>query len=972
MNTYGLDGQLRDWLIEGPTGAPAEVVERALAQAALLPQPRPVLRWPLLPRLALPPVRGALRLALTLLLLALTFGVGAWLVAQQLRLPPPTPTPLPSAALEWQRVGQVDGTVRGLVQFNDGYLVFGEVFRGEELVDPGWTWFGTNGSEWELAKLPAADICPSGETIREPSVGATDGDSIVLAGRAADCAATWVSADGVNWQKSASFATQNSGEWVRLWPTVDGWELIADSPAGGLTTVWQSSDGLDWERVGSVGDDPGEVLAGAIGPDGTRVVTLNGRVLVSPDGLDWRPLDALTAAAGERTAMSVVPPTTEDPKWLIPMTASGDVRVRSIWMSSDLVTWRSASLAVEQLSPPERTRFGYVVLARGYPAAGQDLYPRLQLVSEDGLAWQQVPASAALVDQLIDGPAGVLGLASTADGNTTEVWRLQPSPTTSPSPPATVPPAPGPLQWSDPAVLPTQQFLEYSMAVDSAGVVHIAGAVFQDGIYHVSNEGGTWTSQRVTTAPTAPQPGQDAMPIIRLDGDVPTIAFVRYGNWEGEGVAFYPVDPQGVFLTAFDGGGWSAPVRVAIDWNGPEQAFQGLQRAYAYDMDVRERVVHLAWADDTGVWHATNASRQWVEAQVDTRAGEEPRLRLAGDGTPRLVFAMDDGVYFAFSSGPGGSFPTDTARLVALGAHSPLLALDSGGGPHVVYDDGQPPSGDNPGGATYAAHPFASSGHVFGTYGVARSLAVDGANGVHVLGVANDSYVYAGSVGGPFAQADLIGYSEPVDGPPPQGQIVVDGSGRAHVVLETIADGWQLVYLTASGAAASGPSPSAQPTPLITNVVRSDVKEGAFSLRIEAAKDKYLSSERVFVSTAVAYAGPPATQLVSGSAVAIVGIEQLDGDIAMLPADDSICMTFALEDSVLVTSLAGKPAGVTWLPSDPNAAFYEAFYADADNGFALPPGRWRITAATDFALGIGCSGEVIDLQAAIIIEVLPG
>lgn len=404
------------------------------------------------------------------------------------------------------------------------------------------------------------------------------------------------------------------------------------------------------------------------------------------------------------------------------------------------------------------------------------------------------PSWAASSHRLRATAAAVVVLAAVTSGcGLLPAQTAPPSPSTSPSPVQSPTASAAALTWSEPQPVSALRFLEYSMAVDEDGVVHVAGSVYQDGIFYATNAGGTWVSQRVTTAPGGARMGQDAMPIMGLDGSMPTIAFVRYRDWGGEGIAYYPIDPEGVFLTALGNRGWIEPVRVPIEWNGPPEAFARFASSYPYDFDVADRVVHLAWSDDDGVWHATNSTREWVRTLVEGTGAAEPRLRLISDGTPQLVFTRQDAVYFAIAPTPAGGFARGTARIVSLAGWSPLLTTGPDDVVGVVYHEGGAGSASGPD-VRYASKPFGSAVPVFAEPGTAHSVVIGETGVVHVIGVVDDGYVYSTNSSGAFSEQVIHPYARAADGRDPLGAIAVDGGARVHVLLGALSDDWELKY----------------------------------------------------------------------------------------------------------------------------------------------------------------------------------
>jgi hypothetical protein len=68
-----------------------------------------------------------------------------------------------------------------------------------------------------------------------------------------------------------------------------------------------------------------------------------------------------------------------------------------------------------------------------------------------------------------------------------------------------------------------------------------------------------------------------------------------------------------------------------------------------------------------------------------------------------------------------------------------------------------------------------------------------------------------------------------------------------------------------------------------------------------------------------------------------------------------------------LSSRLTKSGGFT--AEDPDAAFYQAFFADPV--VRLPAGEWRITAVASFTEGEGCTGKAVMLKVPITITVTP-
>jgi hypothetical protein len=142
---------------------------------------------------------------------------------------------------------------------------------------------------------------------------------------------------------------------------------------------------------------------------------------------------------------------------------------------------------------------------------------------------------------------------------------------------------------------------------------------------------------------------------------------------------------------------------------------------------------------------------------------------------------------------------------------------------------------------------------------------------------------------------------------------------------------------------------------------------GDFRLLIESSRPVWRTSEAIQVSSTLSYFGSPATTTLRGSGSGLIGfsLEELTGDRQMGAAYNSDCAPHAIGvDDPIVTPYQ-KSGGFS--PDDPDAAFWEAFFADPE--FHLPPGQWRITAETSFDNGDDCTASPTRITAAIVLTV---
>ncbi len=173
---------------------------------------------------------------------------------------------------------------------------------------------------------------------------------------------------------------------------------------------------------------------------------------------------------------------------------------------------------------------------------------------------------------------------------------------------------------------------------------------------------------------------------------------------------------------------------------------------------------------------------------------------------------------------------------------------------------------------------------------------------------------------------------------------------------------------TSAQSTSSAPGESAGPT---SSTARAEATEGPFRLVFELPKDTWRADEAID--------GLATLSLVEGTGMDLggsggggggligFGIDEVDGSRHMGPAFTADCAPYRLEAGKPMTSPIKKSGGFS--AEDPNAAFYNGFFADP--AVHLPPGDWTISAVASFVEGQGCSGQSHDMRASILVHVLP-
>jgi hypothetical protein len=488
MSATDFDRFLADWLADGPTAPPSEVLERAFAEARTVPQARAFrLPWAGLPPLTMPrpfAVSATAVLAMAVLVVAV---VGTLYFS---RLPPApaaspsanptapipdaspsqtpahesqtpalstappaatsTPAPSPSAAVfGWQPIGTIDGPVAQAVSFDGGYVAWGLASDADDN-ELAWAWFSADGQAWQGTQIGGlVRPCPGVSERPEwrPINVASDGSSVVLVGRGyrtdiEPCgdsgAVAWVTDDGRSWQRSASFGASASSQATAVWAVPGGWEAVVGGASGEETSLWRSPDGLSWEKASVLTETGSDRRAsvGAATPTGERrliaVQDVSGgpaAIIASTDGLTWQ--DVLSLPAHEEgTITEILPPSSPAGPWVV---VYDTWPVVTVWTSADLEEWAQVEFPTPYLDALGATRFGFI-------AAGADdcfytggecppddlLYETFTYQSDDGVDWAEIEpiGNRSLRPETIIDGPGGTLAIGGQGGPTSEVWRL--------------------------------------------------------------------------------------------------------------------------------------------------------------------------------------------------------------------------------------------------------------------------------------------------------------------------------------------------------------------------------------------------------------------------------------------------------------------------------------------------------------------------------------------------------------------
>ena len=344
-----------------------------------------------------------------------------------------------------------------------------------------------------------------------------------------------------------------------------------------------------------------------------------------------------------------------------------------------------------------------------------------------------------------------------------------------------------PNEWIGPERIATASYQDVSLVVDAAGHGHVATATYRDGIFHLTNASGSWTRERLTTAPADGYDGELST-VIGDDGSL-AIAFTRFAGLECS-FGCNPVDPQGIFLVTNRSGSWSDPVRIIegmVQEPSLQQTETGLHVAYSRG-GGQDRTIEYA--------HAADEFDSWTITAVGE--GRSPSLRVGRDGLARVAYylrpygarslfyaAQTDSTEFVTERVPG-DWASDTT------GSPPLLALDPNDEPQIVFFNerqGEPNCGALS--VRRTSDSWSDPSKVFPEDEFcqleAAGIATDSTGTLHVMSDYNLTGMgvwYANDAGGQFRAEQLrdLGDSSVSDIPDGDSGIAVDSTGRPHVL----------------------------------------------------------------------------------------------------------------------------------------------------------------------------------------------
>jgi hypothetical protein len=166
---------------------------------------------------------------------------------------------------------------------------------------------------------------------------------------------------------------------------------------------------------------------------------------------------------------------------------------------------------------------------------------------------------------------------------------------------------------------------------------------------------------------------------------------------------------------------------------------------------------------------------------------------------------------------------------------------------------------------------------------------------------------------------------------------------------------WALCLVVAGCASA---------VPAVAASARAVGSDSRFQLDFSVPRTEWTTADSITGEATLSYLGTGSVP-VSGSEFILFEFENADGSIKMTPVSDLVCNHDELGAGKAITSAITKSAG--WGPSDPNAAFFESFFASPQ--VRLPAGTWTITAVASFSQSVDCSPTNQTLLASVVIHV---
>lgn len=182
-----------------------------------------------------------------------------------------------------------------------------------------------------------------------------------------------------------------------------------------------------------------------------------------------------------------------------------------------------------------------------------------------------------------------------------------------------------------------------------------------------------------------------------------------------------------------------------------------------------------------------------------------------------------------------------------------------------------------------------------------------------------------------------------------------------------------VLSMAASACASSG---SSDPAPASTSASTTVVDLGSsISSSTDGPFELVLSLPGASFSTEQAITGQASLSVTDGKAEKIAGsgagplafsFTEVGGSRRMGPGYRADCRMFTIEPDTPIASILTKSGG--WSADDPNAPFYQSFFADPE--IHLPAGTWDIGAQAWFSDN-DCGGPSHDMTATLRVVVTP-
>ena len=187
-------------------------------------------------------------------------------------------------------------------------------------------------------------------------------------------------------------------------------------------------------------------------------------------------------------------------------------------------------------------------------------------------------------------------------------------------------------------------------------------------------------------------------------------------------------------------------------------------------------------------------------------------------------------------------------------------------------------------------------------------------------------------------------------------------------MYRTMLFGAMLVLLAGCGSAASEPTTTGSATTPST----ATTVDGPFEVNFALSQSRYTESDQITGTAMLSIRGGPDAKIwASGQGPFAYSFVEVNGSRRMEAVYPGDCAAFTIRPQVPLTSALAKSGG--WTAEDPNAAFYEGFFADPS--IHLPAGTWDIKAQALFNEASPNEGECRGRQRNIIttvqVEIVP-